>query len=376
MKKWILITMLPAILMMAAVGCKKEKDDSNNNNNNSSFDRGAMLANYADNYVIPAYADMTGKLSTLKTKTDAFVAAPDETKLAETRAAWKAAYLTWQETDLLEFGPEASISLRNYINTFPVTVSKVNGNIAAGTYDLEQFGNKDAQGFPALDYLLTGLGTSDAAIVSFYTTDAQAANRKLYLQAIVNKMVAKVGAVQTAWGTYRGTFVGNTATDAGSSISLMTNAFVLYYERYLRSGKIGLPAGAMTGVAAGELTEAYYTPTLSKELAQAALNSVGKFYNGFGYSNNVDGIGFHDYMKAIGTKDDNGKLMADVINTELDEAKNSLGALTATIRDGVTTQRTEVLNIYQQLQEVVPLFKVDMVSAFGISITYTDNDGD
>jgi predicted lipoprotein len=277
---------------------------------------------------------------------------------------------------LLEFGPEASISLRSYINTYPVTISKLDANIASGSYDLEQFGNKDAQGFPAIDYLLNGIASTNAGVITNYTTDAQATSRKQYLQALATKMLTKVTDVKTAWNTYRNTYVSSTGTDAGSSISLTTNAFIQYYERYLRSGKVGLPAGSMTGVAAPTLTEAYYTPTLSKELAVAAMNAVKNFYNGKGYSNNTDGMGFNDYLMAIGTKDQNGKAMATVINDNLTSASNSLSSFPATIRAGVSNNRPEILAIYEQLQAIVPLLKVDMVSAFGISITFTDNDGD
>ena len=31
--------------------------------------------------------------------------------------------------------------------------------------------------------------------------------------------------------------------DIGSSMGAVVNAYVLYYERYIRSGKIGIPAG-------------------------------------------------------------------------------------------------------------------------------------
>ena len=370
-----LLLLIPIAAIITVIGCKKDNNNTNNNNNNN-FDRGALLTNYADNYILPAYEDVTVKLTDLKTKIDAFAASPDSAKLEAVRTAWQTAYITWQGVDLLEFGPEASISLRSYINTYPVTISKLDANIASGSYDLEQFGNKDAQGFPAIDYLLNGIASTNAGVITNYTTDAQATSRKQYLQALATKMLTKVTDVKTAWNTYRNTYVSSTGTDAGSSISLTTNAFIQYYERYLRSGKVGLPAGSMTGVAAPTLTEAYYTPTLSKELAVAAMNAVKNFYNGKGYSNNTDGMGFNDYLMAIGTKDQNGKAMATVINDNLTSASNSLSSFPATIRAGVSNNRPEILAIYEQLQAIVPLLKVDMVSAFGISITFTDNDGD
>ncbi len=375
MRKWLVTTLLAAAATTTlVVSCTKDKDKTDTPGSN--YDRGAMLSNYADNYLTPAYADMATKMAQLKTDAEAFVAAPDTAKLIALRASWVQAYTTWQGVEILEFGPEASISLRDYFNIYPVSVTKVNNNIASSTYDLEQFVNKDAQGFPALDYLLNGIATTNAGITAMYTTDAAATARKQYLSAIVTKMNTKIVAVKDAWATYKSGFTANTSTNAGSSMSVMTNAFMLYYERYVRAGKIGLPVGAMSGVAAPELTESYYYPTLSKELAIVALNSVIAWYEGRGYNNGADGQGFKDYLTAVATKDNTGKLMADVISTEFAEAKAELASMPSPIRNAVTTNRADVLKVYEQMQQLVPLLKVDMVSAFGISITYTDNDGD
>lgn len=373
-KKWLAVTgsfLLAGIMLIAS--CKKE---DSKNNNSGGLDRKPMLTNYADNYILPAYTALDASLAALKTKADAFTAAPDPATLSTLQSAWKDAYKIWQRTDLLEFGPAEDLSLRMYINTFPVTVSKLEANITSGSYDLETFGNKDAQGFPALDYLLNGLAASPAAIVTKYSTDAQAVARKKYLVDVIVKMQEKAGRVKNDWAAYRKTFIERTGTDVNGSISKMTNAFVLYYERYLRSGKIGYPVGAMTGVSLPAHTEAFYSPDLSRELAEIALKSVINFYEGKYYDGSNQGDGMKSYLKAIGTKDANGVLMAEVITTELNNAMVSLQALTTTIRSGVDNNRPAVLHVYEALQKVVALLKVDMVSAFGISITYVDNDGD
>ena len=376
MKKGLKIAGLAAICaVLVLVACKKKTTDPNANNN--SYDRGAMLANYADNYIVPAYTQMSNVLNVLKTNTDAFAAAPDAAKLSSLQATWQTAYKIWQHVEMFEFGPDQATALRMYMNIYPVSVNKINSNITTGTYNLDQFGNTDAQGFPALDYLLNGLAGNNTAILAFYTSDGQAANRKQYLQAIVNKMNEKIAAVRDAWtGGYRNTFVAATGTDVSSSLSLMTNAFVLHYERYLRGGKIGLPVGAMTGTAAPQLTEAYYSPELSKDLALEGLEAINGIYEGKNFDGTANGSGFKDYLGAIGTKDENDKPMADLITEELAQATTALSGLTTTIKDGVVNDRPTVLSIYQEIQQVVPLFKVDMVSAFGISITYVDNDGD
>ena len=352
---------------LATISCKKE---NNNSPAQPGLDRKPMLENYANNYIVPAYADMVQQLTALKTSVQAFTNAPDATKLEAARTAWRNAYITWQKVDLLEFGPAEEMVLRTYMNTYPVTVSKVNANISAGSYNLEEFGNRDALGFPALDYLLNGIS------IDMYTTDAQATQRKQYLLDVATTMLVKVNVVSDAWGAYKNTFVSAPGTDVNSSISQMVNSYVLYYERYLRAGKIGLPVGAMTGVAKADISEAYYSQDLSKELAATALNSVLNFYTGKSYNGTSTGESMKSYLGAIGTKEDNGILIADLIETEMNAASAALSGLNGTLYNNIQNNRTQVLQVYEELQDVVPLLKVDMVSAFSISITYTDNDGD
>lgn len=368
-----MVAAVTAVITVAA--CRKPGEEPDNNNN--AYDRGAMLTNLADGYIVPAYSQMSATLAALKGKAEAFAAAPDELKLSDLQAAWKDAYLLWQKVEMLEFGPEQTTALRMYMSIYPVSVSKINSNIASGSYNLEEFGNTDAQGFPALDYLLNGLDNGNSAILNYYTAHSESANRRQYLLNVITKMQQKITAVRDAWtGGYRNTFVSATGTDVSSSLSLMVNAFVLHYERYVRSGKVGLPVGAMTGVAAPQLTEAYYSPSMAKELAISAINAVNSLYEGMNFEGTVNGNGFKDYLAAIGTKDMGDKLMADIITDELGEARTAFMALGTPLKDAVVNDRPTVLNIYTEMQQVVPLLKVDMVSAFGISITYVDNDGD
>lgn len=373
-KRFLQLGFLLALGATVIIGCGK-KDDDNNTGNSSGLDRRPMLENYATNYIVPAYADMVQQLSILKASVETFNTSPSIANLSAARDAWKDAYLTWQKVDLLEFGPGEQATLRNFINVYPVSTTKINDHISTGIYDLETFGNKDAQGFPAIDYLLNGAASTDQDIVDLFSTDANANNRKQFLLDVVNKIAEKVGSINSEWANYSGTFMNSTGTDVNSSLSMMVNAYVLYYERFFRSGKVGIPVGAMSGFASPQTTEAYYYPSLSKELAVTALNSVKDFYTGKGY-NGTQGASMQSYLESLGTKDDNGVLMSALIETEMNEALTALEGLNTTILDGVQNNRTQVLGIYEEIQDVVPLLKVDMVSAFSISITYTDNDGD
>ncbi|MCB0699842.1 MAG: imelysin family protein [Chitinophagaceae bacterium] len=376
MKKHIFLPLVSALIILSTIIACNKTDGNKKADPTNNLDRGPILANYADNYILPAYDAMVFTLTHLQQEMIAFTSNPTEGTLNAAQFAYEDAYHTWQRVDLINFGPASDKSLRSFVNIYPVTVSKLNNNISSGTYNLEEFGNKDAQGLPALDYLLFGIASDKPAILAMYTTDAQASARKKYLNDVVAKMLEKVTAVRDEWSVYKNTFVNSTGTDAGSSLSLMVNGIVMYYERYLRSAKIGLPVGAMTSVIKPELSEAYYHPTLSGQLAAEANKAFRAFYFGNHYGSTLVGESMYTYLGAIGTQDGNGALMADVVLSELDDVSYKLSNIATTVQGDVVNNKIHILETYEQMQEVVPLLKVDMVSAFSISITYTDNDGD
>ncbi len=96
MKKWLLAASLTFLSGLVFFSCKK---DTNDDTQPVELDRKPMLINYADHYILPAYAAMSDHLSVLKAKADAFTAAPDVAGLTALRTAWKEAYLTWQTVD-------------------------------------------------------------------------------------------------------------------------------------------------------------------------------------------------------------------------------------------------------------------------------------
>ncbi|WP_158605919.1 imelysin family protein [Taibaiella sp. KBW10] len=371
LRKILLYASLSTVFLLSLYACNKGKKKTDDT---AALDRKPMLSHYADQYVLPGYDALIRDLNTLNTQAAAFTSTPNNSSLIALKNAWETAYLTWQTVDMLEFGATEEISLRSYMNTYPATESKIEANITAGNYNLETFGNKDAQGFPAVDYLINALDASGT--IARFTTAANAAAYKTYLSDVIRKMQEKAITVKNNWVSGRNTFVDATGTDAAGGLSKMTNAVVLYYERYLRSGKVGYPVGAMTGVALPGHVEAYYSPELSKRLAIKALESFIAFYEGKNYDGTASTNGMKQYLSSIGTKDSDGTLMATVLSTSLTNGLTALQNLNGTLKDGVNTNRVAVLSVYDKLQLSVALLKVDMVSAFGISITYLDNDGD
>ena len=345
------------------------------------LDRGPILTHWVDNIIIPSYNNFQVKLSAMTTASDAFRSTPNASTLEALRSAWVNAYAEWQTVELFEVGPGDKYTIRNFFNIYPADEAGIAEYMANPSSNMAVPASYARQGFPALDYLINGLADNDAAILVYYTTDPDASQRIAYLKRITDRMNDLLNSVISEWeGTYRNTFINNTGLDIGSSMGLMVNAYVLNYERYIRSGKFGIPSGAMTssgGVKYPEKVEAYYKKDISQVLAQTAHQTSVNFFNGVNVVTEQEGPSFKSYLDALGAKDTStNTLLSTLINTQFGASNTKINALSSNFYEQVQSNNQAMIDAYTELQKAVRMLKVDMTSAMSITITYTDNDGD
>jgi predicted lipoprotein len=341
-------------------------------------DRKVVLTNLADNIIIPAYANFRTKFDVMLAKSDAFIAKPNNMTLTEFRAAWVEAYTEWQKVELFDFGPAEKQTIRNFYNIYPASEKGIMDNIADPTVSLEVPASYAQQGFPALDYLLNGVGKTDAEILAYYNGN-DATKKMAYIKRLTSRMNTLLTKVMDEWNTtYRETFITKTGLDISSSTSLIVNGFVLHYERFIRSGKFGIPSGAMlNGVVSPEKVEAFYKKDISQMLAKTAHQAYVDFFNGKSVKTGVEGASIKTYLNALNAKDSaTDKSLADLINAQFDINKGKIEALKPSFYDEVKTNNQAMITVYTEMQKAVRMLKVDMTSAMSITITYTDNDGD
>lgn len=350
--------------------CDKESTPSAN------FDRGPLLENLGNNLIIPAYDTLLKRSDRLLTAIEQFNASPDNEGLNEVRTKWLSAYVAFQHCAFYNFGPADEFLLNTAVNTFPTSKTKINTHISSGTYDLSIVSNNDAKGFPALDYLLFGLGPDDDSHLAFYTSDEDAAARKQYLYDVAEDITLKAQDVFERWsssgGNYLGTFTSRTGTDVGSSTGMLLNAAIQYLERDLRDNKIGIPLGIRSlNVPIPANCEALHAQQ-SILLATESVKALQNLYLGKG---KTDGVGFDDYLTAINARY-NGGLLNEAILQQLGLTVSKVAAIPEPYAETVVNNPAPASAAYQELQKLVILFKTDMTSSLGILITYQDNDGD
>ena len=118
MKKIAFLFCLTLIVFSCATDDNGTTDDSSD-----SFDRGAMLVNWADNIIVPSYQAFAAETSALKTEVAAFTSNPTEAQLTSLRQAWEQSYLSFQNVSIFEIGRAEEIRFRVRMNTYPVNTS-------------------------------------------------------------------------------------------------------------------------------------------------------------------------------------------------------------------------------------------------------------
>ncbi|WP_322962763.1 imelysin family protein [Psychroflexus curvus] len=369
MKKTILAVV--SLLMIGA--CSSDDSSDTDAIQNDDFDRSAMLVNWADNIIIPAYEDLTAKLETLVAQKEVFIAEPNAANLESLRTAWKEAYKVWQHVEMFNVGMAENTNYIFQMNVYPTNIQDIQNNIQSQDYDLSSVNNNDAVGFPALDYMLYGMAESDAEIIEVYTSAADSGKRKTYLSDLTDQMNTLTLAILEDWKNgYRDTFIANTDNTATGSINLVVNDFIYYYEKGFRANKFGIPAGVFSPNPLPDRVEAYYSSGFSKVLALEAIDAIQNFFNGRAYTSGNNGKSLDDYLNSIKESEE----LSSMINSQYDAARSKISTLKDCFAEQVETNNVTMTETYDIIQLAVVLLKVDMLQALDISVDFVDADGD
>ena len=165
-------------------------DTSNSQNQTTStqatYDRSSFLINIADNIIIPSNNQFKTDLIELQEASNTFEEETNDSNLNTLREKWIASYKSWQHIEMFNIGRAEEIYFNSKMNIYPVNIDRLENNVSTGNYDLDNANNFSSQGFPALDYLLYGIGLSDSEIIEKFNSGS---GYKTYLKDIILKMV-------------------------------------------------------------------------------------------------------------------------------------------------------------------------------------------
>ena len=347
-----------------------EIDDDNNTPVAVTFSRAELLENWADNIIIPSYEAFIVSFTAFEASFENFRSEPTTESFNALRTAWEAAYISWQHISMFEIGPAETDGLRLNINTFPADVTLIESQIESGIYNFDLSSTRDTKGFPALDYLFNGREDNLAVFTDPITSDSN----MIYTNDVIADMGTRARTVLAAWQSdFRDEFIASDGSSSVASVDRLTNDYIFYYERFLRAGKMGIPAGVFSGNVAPNTIEALYQDGLSNILFLEALDAVQDFFNGIQFNGGINGLGYDDYLETI----DLGGELVNQINNQLNVARTEVSALDSFSSEIANNDPPiDMLMAYDEVQRVVVLIKTDLLSLLSIDVDFVDADGD
>ena len=350
-----------------------EDSSSSDNSESQTFDRKALLTNWANNIIIPLYENFNTNLTALSDEITKFNETPNLDNLKLVREKWLDAYKSWQHVEMFNLGKAEETYFQSKMNVYPSDKERIERNLTNETYNLDNPNNNDAQGFPALDYMLYGSDESDEKIVDKYLLENKKYNT--YLSSLIDKMVSNTSVVVNDWNQNKDTYINSTENTSTSSINKITNDFIYYYEKLFRANKIGIPAGVFSGSKLPDRVEGYYSKIYSKDLALEAMSAIENFFVGKKYNSEEKGESLESYLNFLNSEK-NGTSLSESITDQFKVAKETIDKLNNDFASQVNEDNNKMLVAYDEIQKGVVFMKTDMLQSLSISVDYVDADGD
>tara|TARA_B100000497_G_C7692953_1_gene421943 strand:- start:213 stop:1313 length:1101 start_codon:yes stop_codon:yes gene_type:complete len=366
MKKIVFLISITTIFSCSSPNNSEESIEDKN-------DRESMLIDITNNIIVPSHENLLISLNDLKLALDLFISDFSQQNMSNLRKEWKNAYAAWQYVELYNIGKAEEISYNKRSNTYPVNTTILNNNIQSQSYDLtlDNFSSYSSQGFPAIDYMIYGIDIDTNNIINYYNVSNS--DHLMYLQDLINELINNTNEVVNYWNTEKSSFVSRNGNSATSSLNLLINDFIYYYEKGFRANKIGIPAGVYSNTPLIQNVEARYCQYYSKFLAHHGLNSARKFFTGESFDGSIVGKSLDWYLFKL---DPTNQILIDRINEKFENSEQMISQLDPNFQNQINNNNIKMLQTFDAIQEAVPLLKIDMLASLNINIDYVDADGD
>jgi len=327
-----------------------------------TFDKAPLLANYADNLIIPIFKELEEQATEYLREVESFTTSPDSASLQLLQVRWFELSYIWQLAQAYNFGPalSSSSSLVENIGSWPVNTDQLSLQISSQDTSLQNF-EGDTKGIYALEYLIWGDG-SLTALLNFYT-GPNGTWARAYLRSVARDILVQTRTVREAWENgYRDSFVNDVSKEDGSSLSLLFNSFIQSYDR-LQVCKVSEPLSR-----GPRQVEAYYSSS-SYELLYIHFDELIFLWRGTHYNPNhsdrSNGAGFREYLDAL----PGGAALVTSILDQVPEVQFAITEIQdAPFQHQVVTHKAGVETLNIELEKMGKFFKEDMPTLLDLAV--------
>lgn len=362
------------------------------------FDRSAMLGRLAREVLLPMQTEAATAAAALPAAIDAHCDALDAgnpgTSLDSARAAWIAAIDAWQRAEAVLIGPAAmnTKELRSKIYAWPsISTCEIDQNTASRFADPSSYDISTklvrVRSLTAIEYLLfppsidhsCGLEPNGWAALG---ADVPRARCRL-AEVIATDVAAQTAAVATAWQPTGGDFAGQLARSGESGSPFATaqegvnviSDGMFFVDYTVKDMKIAEPAGIADN-ACGTMNEPCLLELelpFSDRATFAVRSNLASLRDVFtGTIAGTDGIGFDDFLRAVGHPDVAERMTASIVG-----AIAAADALPDSFSGGLTNDYSKIVAAHEALKKFTDDLKTQFLTLLALELpddVPTDND--
>jgi predicted lipoprotein len=339
----------------------------------ATVDREAALRDITHNVIAAGFQDLASKCQSFSNSIAQLASKPDATAVDQARQAWVAMFEAADRLRCFQTGPILS---REYAAAFyysRITPGVIEGEISSSNKLDEAYvgvlgGN--AKGLFASEYLLFGhrgfpsapeLNAERAKELLVAPTSAR---RREFLLAVTREVTCKAAQLASDWSATGEQDAGPKFVAGGqTSINTLVNQLAHAIEDFNQSRlnfALYLPKPLNTQIYRIEASPS----GASLQGAVASLEGMQTFYRG------ANGQGLADVVKQVNAP------LAKKIDEQFDATLAAIKAIDEPLDKAVMDKRDAIQNACDKVKTLEILFKVDLASALGVTITFISGDGD
>ena len=329
--------------------------------------RAEVLQGLTSEVILPGYTSAADSISVLKGSIDALCSSPSDAGLDRARDAWRKARQAWLRTESYRFGPAMDRRSLSLVDWWPIDEERIDRNLEGAERvtpeQVREFLSATQRGLGTAEYLL--FGADSPGIITGADTQ-----RCAYAQSVAVVASDEVASILGDWQGIADTDGYAGYVDGTGSIALLDSEAeaevvrsLVFQVRAVANMRLGAALGVDAEADDSAIPDGDAENTREDLLSQ--LESVASMYRGAN-----GGLGLSARVAAVSVETDARMLTA--IESTIRATKSLDGSLIKLLE----TDPGQVRAVYDNLKELQRVLNTEIVSLLGVSVGFSDTDGD
>ena len=327
-----------------------------------------VLISLSDEVAVPAFQAVAEDMARLDEATQYVCQNPDDVSLEAARQAWHDARASWMASEAMWFGPVMERRSRSLLDWSPTDIDGIEELLAQGpaltTTDIREALASNQRGFGAMEYVLFEKETTASL--------ERPSPRCAFLSALTSAVRQEVDAILSAWVEVDGGPPYRYYLTGRSGVALLASegvAEVVRTQVFLIRDIVDMRLASALGLRDGGADPSAIPGTAADnglEDLRNELQGMRRIYQGAG----PDSLGISALVRPLSEDTDQR------LRQQLADAIGALDAVEGPLHVAIAERPSQVNEAYDRLAELQRTMATELVSLLGVSVGFTDTDGD